>query len=318
MNKETFIKYFRNELSEVEEKALFAWIEESDRNKQEFLDERKFWDLLLLNTPTNTKPLENIGGDQSGKTKKRWILEFSKIAAVFIIAALIGALFVKTHSKAEEVQAWNTIEVPIGQRTCITLTDGTKVWLNAKTKFSFPDKFRSDIREVRLDGEAVFDVTHNEKANFVVRTKQYNVKVLGTKFSVYAYNNSQIFEATLVRGKISLEEKSANPKPVILYPNQMATYNGDLENLEIKTVDAKQNLYWIEGIYSFDNQPLSSIIQRLERYYEVKIRVDNPELLNNKYTGKFRYSDSIDVILEVVKKSNFFNYKKINNEIIIY
>jgi ferric-dicitrate binding protein FerR (iron transport regulator) len=316
MNKEVFIKYFRNELSETEEKALFAWIEENESNKQTFLNERKLWDLILLNTPPNHGNI-TIETVQQKNTANRWIRELSKIAAIFVLAALIGGLYVKNR-QPNEVQIWNTIEIPIGQRACITLTDGTKVWLNAKSKFSFPDKFLKNKREVKLDGEAVFDVAHKEVANFVVKTKRFNVRVLGTKFNVYAYDNSQIFETTLVRGKISLENTSSGDKPLILSPNEMAVYNDNIGKVQVKTVDTKESLYWTEGVYSFDNQPLSAIIQRLERYYEVSITVKNPELLKNKYTGKFRYSDPIEVILEVVRKNTFFRYKKLNSEIIIY
>jgi ferric-dicitrate binding protein FerR (iron transport regulator) len=313
MNREIFIKYFRNELSITEEKDLFAWIEESESNKQEFLSERNLWDLILLNTPAKSdnivKPRFNSG--------KKWLRELSKIAAVFAFAAFIGGLYVKSRPQPVENQVWNTINIPIGQRACITLTDGTKVWLNAKSKFSFPDKFTKTQREVKLDGEAVFDVAHKEDAPFIVKTKRFNVRVLGTKFNIYSYNNSQIFEATLVRGKIILEQNSGQ-KPLILNPNEMATHNADLGNIEVKTVDTKESIYWTEGVYSFDNQELSSIIQRLERYYEVKITVRNPDLLKNKYTGKFRYSDPIEVILEVIRKNTFFRYKKVKDEILIY
>ncbi len=316
MNKEIFIKYFRNELSESEEKALLAWIEENEANKQVFLNERKLWDLILLNTPANNVNLNNEEAQPKSKAK-RWIGELSKIAAIFVLAALIGGLYVKNRQPVE-AQVWNTIEIPIGQRASITLTDGTRVWLNAKSKFSFPDKFSKDKREVKLDGEAVFDVAHNENASFIVKTKRFNVRVLGTKFNVYAYDNSQVFETTLVRGKISLEKTSSGQKPLILSPNEMAVYNDNSRNVQVKTVDTKESLYWTEGVYSFDNQPLSSIIQRLERYYEVTITVKNHELLKNKYTGKFRYSDPIEVILEVVRKNTFFRYKKNKSEIIIY
>lgn len=317
MNKEIFIKYFRNELTETEEKALFAWIEESEDNRQAFLNERKLWDLILLNTPSNSGNIINIEDTRSKSTAKRWLRELSKIAAIFIIAALAGGLYVKNR-QPNETQVWNTIEIPIGQRASITLTDGTRVWLNAKSKFSFPDKFSKDKREVKLDGEAVFDVAHNENASFIVKTKRFNVRVLGTKFNVYAYDNSQVFETTLVRGKISLEKTNSGQESVVLKPNEMAVYSDNSGKVEIKTVDTKESLYWTEGVYSFDNQPLSAIIQRLERYYEVKITVENPEILKNKYTGKFRYSDPIEVILEVVRKNTFFRYKKLRNEIVIY
>lgn len=319
MDKEIFIRYFRGSLSEAEEKALFAWLEENEANMQEFMQERKLWDMILLNTPessaitaTKTEEANTI----AIQLRKKWIGGFSKIAAVFLLAISLGIWL--TLKFSEEPQAWNTIEIPIGQRACIRLADGTKVWLNAKSRFSFPDKFKNGQREVKLDGEAVFDVVHNEKSNFIVKTKRFNVRVLGTKFNVYAYDNSSVFETDLVRGKVLIESLVSKQKPIELKPNQMAAYQDETGLFEIRTVDTRESLYWTEGVYSFNNQPLSSIIQRLERYYEVKITVKNPEILNDKFTGKFRYSDPIEVILEVVKKSKFFKFRKNGNEITIY
>jgi len=208
--------------------------------------------------------------------------------------------------------------VPIGQRTCLRLADGTTVWLNAKTKFSFPDRFKKSIREVRLDGEAIFDVSHDEKVPFIVKAQKYNVSVLGTEFNVYAYDNSNVFETTLVKGKVLLEKNDSKEKAVELHPDQIAIYNEQSKLLEIKPVDTIESLYWKEGIYSFNNQPLSSIIQRLERYYEVVINVKDPQILRSKFTGKFRYSDPIEVILEVVRKGASFKYHKKGNVITIY
>lgn len=319
MTKEIFNRYFNGDLSAIEERELLNWIDASDANRREFFQERKLWDMLLLNSPETmalSAPNLTVGKTDKTHSRKKWILEFSKIAAVFIIAICIGGWLTLKYS--EEPQAWNTIEVPIGQRACLHLADGTRVWLNAKSRFTFPDKFKKGLREVKLDGEAVFDVVHNEKSTFVVKTKRFNVRVLGTKFNIYAYDNSSVFETALVRGKVMLEKRASMEKPIELKPNQMGVYHDETGTIEIKTIDTKESLYWTEGVYSFNNQPLSCIIQRLERYYEVSISVKHPDILNYKFTGKFRYSDPIDIILEVIKKSKFFKYTKKDNQITIY
>jgi transmembrane sensor len=318
MNKETFIKYFNGSISEEEEKNLLSWIDECEANRHEFFQERKLWDMFLLNSSSEMMVQSPTLKDKkvSKLVVNKWVIELSKIAAIFLLAFFVSFLLMK--KPLSEAQAWNTIEVPIGQRTCLHLADGTTVWLNAKTKFSFPDRFKKDIREVKLDGEAIFDVSHNEKVPFIVKAQKYNVKVLGTEFNVYAYDNSNVFETTLVKGKVLLEKNDSKEKAVELHPDQIAIYNAQSKLLEIKPVDTIESLYWKEGIYSFNNQPLSSIIQRLERYYEVTINVKNPKILGSKFTGKFRYSDPIEVILEVVRKGTSFKYIKKDNEITIY
>ncbi|MCE5344848.1 MAG: DUF4974 domain-containing protein [Bacteroidales bacterium] len=318
MDKVIFIKYFNGTISEEEEKDLLSWIDMSEANRHEFFKERELWDMFLLNSSTEMifQSTELKGRKLSKPAINKWVFELSKIAAIFLVAFLVSILLVKKTGK--KTQSWNTIEVPIGQRTCLRLADGTTVWLNAKTKFSFPDRFKKDFREVKLDGEAVFDVSHNEKVPFIVKAKKFNVRVLGTEFNVYAYDNSNIFEVALVKGKVLLEKNASKEKSVELIPNQIATYNEQNKSLEIQTKDTFESLYWKEGIYSFNNQLLSSIIQRLERYYEVNINVKDPEILESKFTGKFRYSDPIDVILEVVRKSTSFKYIREGNEITIY
>lgn len=309
-----FIKHFKGTITEQEEKELLAWIDKSQENRNEYLQERKLWDLILLNSAE-----EKLSADKQlvsrNRRAKRWIIEISKIAAIFLIAFLTIHTF---RNKPEPIkQVWNTIEVPIGQRTSLKLADGTTIWLNAKSKLTFPSFFTGNKREVILDGEAVFKVVHNEKMPFIVKTRKFDLKDLGTEFNVYAYNNSDIFETTLVKGKVQLQNKKTKDS-IDLKPNQAAVYSALTNKLILKNVNADESLSWIDGVYSFNNQPLSSIIQRLERYYEVTIYTKDSKILGNRFTGKFRYSDPIEVILEVVKKSNPFKYRRTGNEIIIY
>lgn len=318
MDKEIFIKYFNGTISSEEEKQLLSWIETSEENKQLFMQERQLWDLLLLNYPEEI----NLNSDQTNRinnktnTAKRILLEIAKIAAIFLVAISVSFYFLSDRNEAS--QDWNTIEVPLGQRTHITLSDGTKVWLNAKTKFTFPDHFNKENRLVKLDGEAIFDVTHNEKSPFIVETEKFNVKVMGTEFNVYAYSQSNSFETTLIRGKVAIEKSNSAETAIELSPSHMAQYNELTGKLELKQVNTQQSVFWREGIYSFENETLSSIFQRLERYYEVEFDVKNRKILQDNFTGKFRYRDPIEIILEVVKKSNRFRYSKNDNKITIY
>lgn len=317
MDKEIFVKYFNGTISEEEEKELLSWIEECEANRREFFQERQLWDMFLLNGPSELTLQRTVKEEKKSfkPNVKKWIIELSKIAAIFLAAFFISSLIDK--QPFPETQEWNSIEVPIGQRTCLRLADGTTVWLNAKTKFSFPGRFNKDIREVSLDGEAIFNVARNERAPFIVKAQKYNVRAAGTEFNVYAYDNSDVLEVTLVNGKVLLEKNESKEKAVELHPDQIAIYNEHNKSLEIKTIDTKESIYWKDGIYSFNNQPLSSIIQRLERYYEVTIDVRDPEILESKFTGKFRYSDPIEVILEVIRKSMSFTYNKKGNNITI-
>ena len=315
MNKSVFIKYFKGELTEKQEKDLLDWIEQSEENYQELLRERKFWDMLILSdVDKNTESEIDL---QQTNRFRRVIYNIGKVAAIFIVAFGLGILF-KTNSGLQiSTTKFNKIEVPRGQRVLITLVDGTKVWLNAKSKFTFPDHFDKNNRTVQLDGEAYFDVVHNEKVPFIVKTFKYQIKVLGTRFNVNAYQNSTNFETTLVDGRVLLQTNDPGSLTIELKPDEQYSEDSSTGKFEIKKVAAKENITWIDGVYTFNDQSFSSIVQRLERYYDTKIIVNYPELLDYRFTGKFRYRDSLTMILDVVKHNKAFTYKQVGNKIII-
>jgi ferric-dicitrate binding protein FerR (iron transport regulator) len=317
MNKSVFIKYFTGDLSEEEENALLDWLDQSQANREEFQQERKLFDMLLLNASDDVVRDIKIAGTFNEKIKK-WIIQLGSVAAIFLVAFGLGIWFRTNNNQTEASGKINVVEVPIGQRALITLADGTKVWLNAKSTFSFPDHFDKDNRTVQLTGEALFDVVHNESAPFLVNTPRYQVKVMGTKFDVYAYKHSSTFETTLIEGKVTLSKNNTNTEPIELRHDEQFVFDTLTNKSDIRKVATREFTSWVDGIYSFNDQLFSSIVQRLERYYGIKIEVDYPELLDFKFTGKFRQSDPLTEILDVVKKSKSFNYKEEDNKIIIY
>lgn len=322
MNKEYIIRYFSGELAEHEEKALLDWVDESEANRKAFFRERELWDMLLLNAPDADFEMHGMEAEDNVKVSqiksRRWITEIVKIAAVVILAFGAGMwLTLKYGIKADSVHM-NTVEVPVGQRTSLTLSDGTKVWLNSQSHLTFPDHFDKNNRTVQLDGEALFDVVHNENAPFLVSTSSCRVRVLGTKFNVFAYKNSSIFETTLVRGKVELTPNMAGAMPTELKPSQQFVYNVQSHKTDVREVDTQEYETWVDGVLTFNDQPFSSIVQRLERYYEVTIIVNDPELLDFRFTGKFRFTDPLPVILDVVKRYKSFRYTEEGNKITIY
>ena len=116
-----------------------------------------------------------------------------------------------------------TVYVPAGQRTLVTLADGTTVWVNGKSTLTFPSHFSSRTRAVELDGEAYFDVRKNPEKQFIVSTAhQSDIKVLGTKFNVKAYKEADEVITTLVEGKVNFEFNNASQQPqyIVMAPGQ--------------------------------------------------------------------------------------------------
>ncbi len=312
MNREIFVHYFKGQISAEDEKILLDWIDESEENKQEFIEARKAWDMLLFSAPAEPERKTvslNI---------RRISFELGKIAAVVAIVSTIAFGLFK-HYEHNREQYSQIIEAPAGQMVKVSLPDGTKVWMNSKTKLRYSFSYGMAIRHVVLDGEAYFEVAHDKKHPFIVSTSRYDVKALGTAFNVYAYSESgdTLFNTTLVNGKVSVTDQKSKDQ-VVLTPNMKAV----VDHGKLRSVTSAENgdLLWKNGVYSFEDMPLGDILERLERYYDVTIEVQDKEILNNTCTGKFRKNEGINHILDVIKAEvNFkYTYNSESQKVIIY
>ena len=164
---------------------------------------------------------------------------------------------VAVPGERENLDHLNTIRVPYGKRSTLILADGSKVYLNSGSSLVYPAVFAKDKREVYLDGEAYFEVSKEARRKFVVQTAYKAVEVLGTKFNVSVDKRQSLFEAVLVTGKIGLE---SNTGKIELIPNQYYGYDPDSGQDELKTVDARDYISWIEGRLRFNREPLDKVI----------------------------------------------------------
>jgi ferric-dicitrate binding protein FerR (iron transport regulator) len=232
-------------------------------------------------------------------------LRIASVAAVLLL--LLGMNFYLISRKESPATVMQKINVPAGQRVELVLADGTVVWLNAGSSFTFPNHFIGNSREVYLDGEGYFDVKHNAKQRFIVRTSGYDINVLGTQFNVLAYSHSSLFEVSLLKG--SLEVCPASKGEVIkLEPGTRACLS------ESKLVKGNllndHNFLWKDGLICFDDEPVESMKAKLELYFDTKISVENTSFKTKKYTGKFRTKDGVEHILRVFQLKDRFTYEK--------
>ena len=184
---------------------------------------------------------------------------------------------------------------------------------------TYASNFGRKDRNVNLDGEAYFEVTKNKNIPFYVNTEMNKVRVVGTCFNVCAYNGSKEFETTLVEGIVDIYPSCNNQAITRLQKDEFfANYDGHLK----KTVlPSYEYLRWKEGLYCFDDVPFSGILDKLEKYYNVKITVTSPKLLNHEgLTGKFREQDGIEHILRAISKDHPFRFtiNEAKDSIIIY
>lgn len=227
-----------------------------------------------------------------------------------------------TPVKGQDIShvALNEVTVPFGKKTTLILADGTKVWLNAGSRFAFPQKFEENRREVHLDGEAYFEVTKKKNQPFIVSTLNIDVEVLGTKFNLSAYQSDDFCETVLLEGAVKVQDKGKlfNDN-IYLSPNQKATYYCDKKELiRTKAIDAEMYMSWINGWYQFSNENLISVLNKLERYYNIRFIHDPAfELKAFPISGKLDLKGSINEVMAVLSKVAKINFQSTGNEIVI-
>jgi len=192
----------------------------------------------------------------------------------------------------------NEVVIPFGNKSQLVLPDGTKVWLNAGSRMAFPNKFSGKKREVFLEGEAYFEVTHNAEVPFLVNTSDISIKVLGTKFNVSAYKSDKVAETVLLEGKVTVKDLSSigfMSKETLLAPNQKASFNKDNKSILVNTeADADFAIAWTEGWFKFSQQNLNTVLNKLQRYYNVQFEYDQNFSTADMITGKLDLKESIE------------------------
>ncbi|MEX6688808.1 DUF4974 domain-containing protein [Danxiaibacter flavus] len=250
--------------------------------------------------------------------------------AVMVWSAVSYSSSTKTNSGPELAQqqpldSSREIVSVEGERKYVLLPDNTRLYLNAGSKLLLAKGFGTDNRSVVLEGEAMFDVTHNAALPFVVHVNDYDIKVLGTMFNVRAYPGEQS-EATLVRGQIELTVKR-NGEKIILKPNQkivIPVFNDQhpvqnhlsLDSLSYDKKNVIVETAWTENKFEITNETFSRFAGRMERWYKVKIIFADAVVAQYPFTAIFE-RESIDEVLKSLQLSYHFNYKINGREITI-
>lgn len=219
----------------------------------------------------------------------------------------------KTVELAKSKQ--NTLIVPYGKRSTLTLSDGSKVWLNSGSALEFPAQFTGNNREVRLaSGEMYIEVAPDGKKPFHVRTSDFDVKVYGTKFNVSTYADSPQ-SVVLVEGRVSL--KSENKKETFLSPSEQALYD-DNGTFNRQKVDVNPFISWKDGYLEFDKTPMTEVLKQIGRYYNLSFDFDKDvNLYKRTCTGKIHLSENLDNVMTTIGLLSSTKYIKDNNQIFI-
>jgi transmembrane sensor len=226
------------------------------------------------------------------------------IAASITLAAVLSYLvFFQPHPRAHALsqQAVKTVK---GQKTNVTLPDGTQVALNSDSEIKFPTVFADSLRKVFLSGEAFFTVTKDPAKPFVVQTLHSETRVLGTRFDLKAYPTEPSTMLVVEEGVVTFANRQRAGEMDTLVANQQIVLTGGVLQSK-KEISASRVLAWRTNVLAFDDLPLAQIVAELERWYGVKIEIKTDALKEQRYTGRFTGASLASVLQSMAYAVNF-------------
>lgn len=327
------VRYIAGEANEAEVQEVKHWVGLHPENELYFIELYDAWQNMLYikegvvdeDTAYQTF-LDKIEPEKSSSYKTIWF----KIAAVVVFFVVSSALFL--YYKAPSKQINSQVAAENGSVKKMVLNDGTIVWLNAGSKLKYDAGFGKTNRTVYLEGEAFFDISHQVKGiPFLVNTKNYTIRDIGTKFNLKAYPNDPFFETTVVKGEVAVESNADNnpqdANRIYVKPHQVLKifYHSDKDEhndkpaissktfneVRVSQVDsAKLDIYdgWKDDLLVFDGATLGELSRVLERRYNVKITLTDTGLQSIRYSGSFKSVPTINKVLQIIKQNTPVSY----------
>lgn len=293
------IKYLNETATLQEKQQLLKWLKSGGNNKTLFRDIQKIWfasDNTFQRKIEIAKAYErfkeNVKAYEQGKKTIFRLPLLRTIAAASVLIAIfsLGGFFVGKYSTTPtelQAQVLNNVIMGKDSKGSITLPDGTEVWLNSESKLTYPEIFPEEDRTVKLEGEGYFNVVKNPKAPFYVETDEMRVNVLGTQFDMKNYPNRASMETTLLSGKVEVHFKNIKTG-IILKPNQKISVNKKTGKHEIRELNAKNQILWINEQLVFSNEKLSDILHGIGYWYGLDVTTEGKVDMNQRLSLTIR------------------------------
>ncbi|HEA23727.1 hypothetical protein LCGC14_2123830 [marine sediment metagenome] len=217
---------------------------------------------------------------------------------------------------------YNTLVVPLGKKSQLTLSDGTKVWINSGSKLTYPTIFAKKKREVVLEGEAIFEVAHNSESPFHVFAQGNDIKVLGTVFNVSGYADDDNVGTALQSGSVEITYSGHGrflntKKSIKIVPGTLASYNKKKQKIDTKKTDIAPYFSWRDGEFIFQNNDLQYIMKKISRHYGIAITIEDSTLARQKFSGNLDIDNDLDTVMEIMKTTSKFEFERKDDSISI-
>jgi transmembrane sensor len=242
--------------------------------------------------------------DLSGYSRN-WLYAAASII-IFSSIALVGYFTLtkeKDTSHIAEIIPYNYESAPGGVKKTIMLPDSSIVTLNSVSELKYPTRFSDTLREVYLTGQAFFEVTKNARAPFIVHTKNFSTRVLGTSFDIRSYEGEKTNHVAVLSGKVRVMTQEGSSQ--LLLPNDMTSYSENQKILKKSTFDPAFLLAWRKGIIAFDHATFEEVTAHLSRWYGVEFNVEEGFKVRGLYTGEFNKEPLITVLKGISYSSHF-------------
>jgi transmembrane sensor len=315
------------EISPRENRALEDIIASSDESKSAAENARHIWSTkyfsdspaeLISRKENNEKIWQASFGSESKNHSKRKCIVFVRFAAAFALFLTTAFLIVFTEKQPVPESAEITKiqkQTLAGQKSSITLRDGTIVWLNSGSSISYRSDFNDRMRVIHLKGQAFFEVFKDHTRPFIVYCRDLEIEALGTSFDVNAYEDAPI-QVSLVSGsvKLTLPPEEQNGENTTLNPGEYSVIGSNNKFIEKGNFNPYEILAWKEGRLIFDGATIEEILPKLELWYGVKI---SNELTFNKqkpYSSTF-VKENLDNILMNMGEVLNFTYEIKGNDV---
>lgn len=304
------IRFLNGNCTSEEKLELKDWIGEFPDHKKEFFTLKDIWD---SSSSPNDRTVEHLAFFyknlyyKSKKLRIIWFQSFIAVAAVLLLGIIFTILIPSnTGNQFENLQVFS---VPLGSKSKVVLVDGTEINLNSGSELRYSSAYSSENRVVSLSGEGFFNVKSNPEHPFTVKTTDFDIRVTGTRFNVCSYNDNNYSTATLAQGKVGLQMKGTS-QVLEIEPGEKFQMNHETRKYSLINADVESEIAWKDGEFIFKKIPFPDLVQRLERWYDVKLNYSDAELQSFVFTGKFKNQETIWQVLDALKLTSPIDYRK--------
>lgn len=315
-NDDLLIRYLTDEVSGEEKAQVEQWCAASDENR-EVLEQLYFAlqasnCLRIMKSVDRNKALgrlkNRIRQKERASHRRLMVQRCQRVAAVLLLPVLLLSGWLLLQKNEIRVQYVEVHSNP-GMVASFDLPDGSKVWLNGGSRLRYPNVFNGKSREVQISGQGYFEIVHNSRQPFSVKTgESFSLEVLGTSFNVSAYDDEDVIETTLVEGSVRLnllqDDKMVQHT---MQPNGKVIYSKDAQSVKVAAVDPQYDIAWKDHRIMFKNHPMEQVIRILGRYYNVQFVVKNGKVMDSEITGKFS-NEQLPQVMEYLRIASGIKY----------